>query len=227
MKKTLSILWIGCLVFMLNACAGQQGETGNNAQISAEANFMFNGARWGATWEKIQQETGMQGGYVRQDDPSRVTVENAEYLGFPVKAVLVFDPNPESETYGLNTVKVQFHEEDKQSLLAALETVYGELQDTFLENNGYPSGKKDGWTSEETLESVLSPEENRLVREKIRQTKADTYQTEDAEQAESMLESYVDMRMRSPLKILYFQDQENCLQFSGATEVYAQHIQNN
>lgn len=223
MNKRVWFLGIAAaLLLTVAACAPQMAgpwESGPAAsqEQAVKADFFFCGARWGAAWEEIQRDTGLRGEPLN-GDPSRIIIESADYMGFPVEAALLFDTKEGSETFGLNTIYLRYQEEDGQALLAAIEAVYGGKRDSYLDKNGVenPLGP-GGWVSAETLEDVLNEDAIQQARERFRQGHTQI--------SGGGLESLVDAYLRAPFVKLLMDVEENTLQFDGIPAVYAAYLQ--
>ncbi len=176
------------------------------ATLAIDEKFTFPYAVWGADWAEIQSKCELEGEETTYSDGrASVQIDNLDFFGTPVTAVLLFD-RADSETPGLYEIQLLFDDAEEEALLAAMEKVYGERKDYFLDKDGIENPLTPaGWTSPETLEKTLTEAQINLLKE----------QYPDIEQTR------MDAIMRQPLVEILFDEEENRVVISGSTAVAA------
>ncbi len=209
MKKNFVFILL-VFVFFLGGC--QSIQTG---QMSNHPDFKFSSFEWGSDWETVQKHEMFQNvNYEVKENGHRqtVTLNNAEYLGIDIDmAGLVFDVADLTETQGLCNVYLQFSEENEEQLLKALTTLYGERRSTYLDKNGVENGiNPAGWVSSETVEDVLSKEEQEIYISFL-PTDSDS--------------SRKDAALRTPLVSIRFDEERNLVELNGNAAAVVKHVQ--
>ncbi len=166
---------------------------------------MFNSLVWGTDWETVQNNEDFQSAECKISENGRrqtVVIENMEFLGTDILTVgLVFDVADATETNGLNSVFLQFEEDDEELLLTKLTELYGERKDSYLDKNGVENGiSPAGWVSSETIEDVLTDDEKEYYIGLFPQ---------------EYVQSRKDAILRSLLVTIRFDEERNLIEFNG------------
>lgn len=181
----------------------------NETQEVSKADFKFCSAEWGDDWETVQKDTGLEGEVIEKDE-MRITVqvEDAVYMDIPVHAKLQFDSET-SQSPGLCNVALQYEEQDEERLIAAMEKVYGERCDSYLDKNGMENPLQSaGWVSEETFEEALSEQEKAAFLK--------MFSHMDTTRAEAVL--------RQPLVTIQVDGENHVVWFSGSATAAVKYI---
>lgn len=180
-------------------------------QSEAQADFRFCAATWGDTWEEIQAGEPFRDleAQVSGEDGQIVQISGMQWMGLTVDVGLQFDP-ADSQTPGLCNVAVRYSPEDAAALLKQLEQQYGARKDRYVDKNGVENPLQPaGWVSGETVEDVLSAEEQQRYTAALSGT--------DPSRADAVL--------RSPLVTIQMDETNGLLQFSGASAAAVRQVQ--
>ena len=200
--SVLALLLVGCNTTKQN----QQAEKGD---------FKFCSLEWGTDWETVQKSNIFQKAkYEITENGHRqvVKIEGLEYLGVKLEMVgLSFDVANVTKANGLNSVFLQFSEENEDVLLTKLIELYGDRKSAYIDKNGVENGiNPAGWVSNDTIENVLTEEEKEYY---ISMFPKDYEQTR------------LDANLRSPLVSIRFDEERNLIEFNGSTASVVSFIQ--
>ncbi|MBE7033614.1 MAG: hypothetical protein E7406_05235 [Ruminococcaceae bacterium] len=209
MKKLFALLLV-VLTLLLVGC-----DTTKQNEQAEKGDFKFCSLEWGTDWETVQKSDILQKAkYEITENGHRqvVKIEGLEYLGVKLEMVgLSFDVADVTKANGLNSVFLQFSEENEEVLLTKLTELYGERKSTYTDKNGVENGiNPAGWVSNDTIENVLTEEEKEYY---ISMFPKDYEQTR------------LEANLRSPLVSIRFDEEHNLVEFNGSAASLVSFIQ--
>ena len=131
-----------------------------------------------------------------------VILKDLEYLGVKLDMIaMAFDIGEKNQIKGLNSVVIQYAEENEETLLTELTKLYGDPKTTYTDKNGVENPIAPmGWVSSDTIEDVLTEQEKEyclsLLPKEYEQNRIDAF-------------------LRSPLVLLKFDKNNNMIEFNG------------
>ncbi len=206
--KKFFVLFSVVLALLLVGCNTSQ----QNQQVE-KRDFKFCSLEWCTDWETVQKSDIFQNAkYTITENGHRqvAKIEGLEYLGIKLNMVgLSFDVADAAN--GLNSVFLQFSEENEDVLLNKLIELYGERKDVYVDKNGVENPiNPAGWVSNDTIENVLTEEEKEYY---ISMFPKDYEQTR------------LDANLRSPLVSIRFDEERNLIEFNGSAAAAVSFIQ--
>ncbi len=207
MKKLFALFSVVLALLLVGCNATKQ------SQQAEKGDFKFCSLEWGTDWETVQKSDILQNAkYEITENGHRqvVKIEGLEYLGVKLEMVgLSFDVA--NVTNGLNSVFLQFSEENEDLLLTKLIELYGERKSAYIDKNRVENPiNPAGWVSNDTIENVLTEEEKEYY---ISMFPKDYEQTR------------LDANFRSPLVSIRFDEERNLIEFNGSAASVVSFIQ--
>ena len=195
MKRVFIVFAVVLLIFA-------EGLAQEKDEGEAYGDFQFNSLVWGSDWMSVEDSGDFTcDAIIRENGTGMIAqFENADYLGIPVSAALVFDTNGISDLPGLVSVLIRYEETDENELIGRLEEIYGIRNEYYTDPNGVMiSITPAGWTSEKTIEASLSEDEKMYLMDLVKEY--------DLSRTEALL--------RSPLVTVKVNDDMNLIEFNG------------
>lgn len=171
-----------------------------------ENNFMFLSLAWGENWEILQKSDvfhDIEVETIKNDDlQTCILAHNIEFYGTSVEAFLRFG-NKQNDTKGLYDVRIRYQEEAENMLIENLTEIYGEIQTSYTNKNGFPNPiNPAGWYTEERFETILTKEQKEDIVKYYKDKGRD--------------DSFIEVVLQQPLVTIFFDKENNEIRYEGS-----------